>query len=108
MATIQPRHQSTETAGAWTCRTCNTVNVPGWQVCRACSHGRPPRGAWTRGRLIRPLGFVLLAVAVFALGIFTLDAWAIVVGGGPWLLPAALLWVFVVGASAIIAWQRQS
>ena len=90
----------------WRCRTCQTVNMAGWQVCRACSSGRPLRGDWLRSGPLRRLLLFLAAVGVSFVGLVTMNAWAVMVGGGAWLVPAAMLWLLAVVLGLIIVWQR--
>ena len=90
----------------WRCRTCQTVNMAGWQVCRACSAGRPLRGDWLRSGPLRRLLLFLAAVGVSFAGLVTMNAWAVMVGGGAWLVPAAMLWLLAVALGLIIVWQR--
>ena len=90
----------------WRCRTCQTVNMSGWQVCRACSYSPPSRGEWLRSGPLRPLLLVAAAVGVCFVGLVTIIAWAAMVGGGTWLLPAGVFWLLAVGFGLIVAWKR--
>ena len=80
--------------------------MAGWQVCRACSCSRPLRGEWLRSGPIRTFLLVLAAAGVCFSGLVTMNAWAVMVGGGAWLLPAALFWMLAVALGLIVVWQR--
>ena len=119
MATTTTEHVETENqvrskldtadgipGATWQCRTCQTVNMAGWRVCRACSSGRPLRGDWLRSGPLRRLLLFLAAVGVSFVGLVTMNAWAVMVGGGAWLVPAAMLWLVAVAFGLIVVWQR--
>ncbi|HCU72922.1 MAG TPA: hypothetical protein DGO43_03830 [Chloroflexi bacterium] len=105
---VHPRLAAVEEASdaTWQCRTCQTVNMAGWQVCRACSSGRPLRGDWLRSGPFKRLLLFLGSVGVSFVGLVTMNAWAVMVGGGVWLVPAAMLWLLTVALGLIVAWQR--
>ena len=80
-----------------------------WLVCPACGRTRPRRRAWLKARTdqLGPPSLRILGVAlVLALGIVVIVAWAALVGGGGWIVPAVLVLLLAVLAAVVTLWRR--